>query len=80
LWWALVGVMQLIGGIVEAEGRALNIALGLVGIVAGGIILAQPGIGLATLVWIVSLGLIFQGAVEIALGLQIRKLHRAGVV
>jgi uncharacterized membrane protein HdeD (DUF308 family) len=80
LWWALVGVMQLISGMVEAEGRALNIALGLLGVVAGGIILAQPGIGLATLVWIVSLGLILQGSVEIAAGLQIRKLHRAGVV
>ena len=41
-WWVLAGVMQLVAGIVEAEGRGFNIALGLLGIVAGGIILAQP--------------------------------------
>jgi uncharacterized membrane protein HdeD (DUF308 family) len=79
-WWVLTGAMQFIGGIVEAEGRGWNIALGLLGIVAGGIILAQPGIGLATLVWIVGLGLLFRGAAEIAVGLAIRKLHHAGAL
>ena len=66
--------------IVEPSDRVWNIVLGLLGIVAGAIILAQPGVGLITLVWIVSLTPIVRGIVEIAAGLQIRKLHKAGVV
>ena len=77
-WWVIVGVMQLIGGIVEPAGRGWNIALGVLGIVAGGIILAWPEIGLVTLVWIVSIALILRGAAEIAAGLAIRKLHKEG--
>jgi uncharacterized membrane protein HdeD (DUF308 family) len=76
-WWVLTGAMQLIAGIIDAEGRGWNIGLGLLGLVAGGIILAQPEIGLTTLVWIVGIGLLLRGAVEIALGLAIRKLHRS---
>ena len=79
-WWVLAGVMQLIAGIVEPDGRGWNIALGALGIVAGGIILAWPGIGLVTLVWIVSLGLILRGVGEIAAGLGIRKLHKEGAL
>jgi uncharacterized membrane protein HdeD (DUF308 family) len=79
-WLVLVGALQLMSGIVESEGRVWNIALGLVGIVAGVIILAQPGIGLGTLVWIVSLGLLLRGAVEIGAGLRIRELHKQGAL
>jgi uncharacterized membrane protein HdeD (DUF308 family) len=79
-WWVLAGVMQLIAGIVEPDGRGWNIALGALGIVAGGVILAWPGIGLVTLVWIVGLGLILRGVGEIAAGLGIRKLHKEGAL
>jgi uncharacterized membrane protein HdeD (DUF308 family) len=78
-WWVLTGVIRLVGGIAEPAGRVINIILGLIGIVAGGIILAQPAIGLITLVWVVSIGLIVQGAMEMAAGLQIRKLHKEGL-
>jgi uncharacterized membrane protein HdeD (DUF308 family) len=80
VWWVFVGVMQLVGGIVEPADRGWNLALGVLGIVAGAIILAQPAIGLITLVWIVAIALIVRGVVEIVAGLQIRKLHKAGVV
>ncbi len=79
-WWVLAGIMQLIAGIVEPDGRVWNIALGALGIVAGGVILAWPGIGLVTLVWIVGLGLILRGVGEIAAGLGIRKLHKEGAL
>jgi uncharacterized membrane protein HdeD (DUF308 family) len=80
VWWVFVGVMQLVGGIVEPADRIWNLALGALGIVAGAIILAQPAIGLITLVWIVAIVLLVQGAVEIAAGLKFRKLHKAGVI
>ena len=78
-WWVLEGVLQLIRGIAVPEGRAAHLALGLLGATAGAIILAQPEIGLVTLVWIVAIGLLFHGAIEIALGWQLRHLHKEGV-
>jgi uncharacterized membrane protein HdeD (DUF308 family) len=75
-WWTLVGIMQLVRGIVVAEGRVWNLLWGVVAIAAGVIILAQPRIGLATLVLIVGVGLIFQGALEIAAGMELRRLRR----
>jgi uncharacterized membrane protein HdeD (DUF308 family) len=78
-WWVVVGVLQVVRGAAVKEGRVWNILWGLIAVVAGAIILAQPGIGLVTLVWIVSLGLVIQGAVEIAAALGWRKLHKAGL-
>jgi uncharacterized membrane protein HdeD (DUF308 family) len=79
-WWVVSGVLQLVGGIAEREGRIWNIVWGLLGIVAGSVILAQPGIGLVTLVWIVGISLIVQGCIEIGAGFEIRRLHKEGVV
>jgi uncharacterized membrane protein HdeD (DUF308 family) len=77
-WWVLSGVMQLARGISTSEGRTWNVLLGILGLLAGIIILAQPEIGLITLVWIVGFGLIFQGIIEIVAGLGIRRLHKEG--
>lgn len=66
-WFVLAGVMQLVRGFVVPEGRWWNLIWGIVGIVAGFIILDSPEIGIATLVWIVSIGLIIQGVLELAL-------------
>jgi uncharacterized membrane protein HdeD (DUF308 family) len=79
-WWVLTGVMEVIAGIVEPDGRGWNLALGALGIVAGAVILAWPEIGLVTLVWIVGLGLILRGVAEIVAGLAIRRLHKQGAV
>ena len=78
-WWVLTGVMQIVRGIAISEGRTWNLVLGAIGLIAGIIILAQPEIGLVTLVWIVGFGLIFQGIVEIAAGWGIRRLHKEGI-
>lgn len=75
-WWTLSGVMQLARGIAESEGRVWNILLGFLGLAAGIIILAQPGIGVITLVYIVGIGLIFQGMLEIAAAMTIRRLRK----
>ncbi len=78
-WWVIVGVLQVVRGIAIPEGRVWNILWGVIATIAGAIILAQPSIGLITLVWIVSLGLLIQGAVEIAAALGWRKLYKAGL-
>jgi uncharacterized membrane protein HdeD (DUF308 family) len=79
-WWVVSGVVQLTRGIVISHGRAWNIGLGILGIAAGTIILAEPKIGLATLVLISAIGLIIQGTLEAVAGWQLRDLHKAGLV
>jgi uncharacterized membrane protein HdeD (DUF308 family) len=79
-WWTLSGVLQIARGITDSEGRAWNLCWGALGLIAGIIILASPDIGLVTLVWIVSIGLIFQGSLEIAAAFAARKLHKEGVL
>jgi uncharacterized membrane protein HdeD (DUF308 family) len=76
-WFLLSGSLQLARGIAIAEHRAYNVGFGLLGVVAGVIILAQPGIGVVTLVWIVSIAFLLRGAMLVALGFGLRKAERA---
>jgi uncharacterized membrane protein HdeD (DUF308 family) len=64
-WWLLLGVMQLVHGVIDPVGRVWNVVWGIVGAIAGIIILASPEIALGTLVLIVGIGLILQGALEL---------------
>jgi uncharacterized membrane protein HdeD (DUF308 family) len=64
-WWCMLGTVQIVRGIVDAEGRMWNLIWGVIGLIAGVIILASPEIGLGTLVLIVGIGLICQGALEL---------------
>jgi uncharacterized membrane protein HdeD (DUF308 family) len=76
-WWVLSGALQLTHGFASSAGRTWNIIWGMVGIVAGVVILAQPGIGLVTLVWIGGIALIAQGTIELFAAFELRRLHRA---
>jgi uncharacterized membrane protein HdeD (DUF308 family) len=64
-WWLLLGVMQLVHGVIDPVGRVWNVIWGIVGAIAGIIILASPEIALGTLVLVVGIGLILQGALEL---------------
>ena len=76
-WFLLAGCLQVARGVAIRESRAFNLAFGLLGIVAGALILAQPGIGVVTLVWIVGIAFIVRGAIALVLGLGLRRLERA---
>jgi uncharacterized membrane protein HdeD (DUF308 family) len=78
-WWVIIGMLQLSQGFAVKEHRGWNIGWGVLGLVAGAIILVQPGIGLITLVWIVSIGLIFQGVMEIGMAMEMRRMQRQGL-
>lgn len=73
-WFVVSGVMQLARGFAVEESRWFDIIFGLIGVAAGVIILAEPRIGLGTLVWIAGFGFIFRGCMAIALGFAARKL------
>jgi uncharacterized membrane protein HdeD (DUF308 family) len=76
-WFVFIGILQLSQGFAHAENRVWNIVWGIIGVVAGAIILAQPEIGLVTLVFIVGFGFILQGLMEIPMALAARKAYKA---
>lgn len=77
-WFLVGGILQLLHGISDAEGRAFNLIFGVIGAIAGGIILATPAIGLWTLILITGIGFIARGVAGIALGLMIRSGNTGG--
>ena len=79
-WWTLGGIMQLVEAIAVPGARLWHALRGVLGLIAGIIILASPEIGLVTLVLVVGIGLIIQGVIEIAAGWELRRLHKEGVL
>lgn len=77
LWFAISGAVQLLQAFSHPEGRGFNIAFGLLGIVAGVVVLVNPGVGVVTLVWIVSISFLVRGLVAIAVGLALKKAQAA---
>lgn len=77
-WFLVTGVVQFIQGIAHHESRWWNLIFGVIGIIAGGIILGSPAIGLATLVLICGIGFMVRGVVAIALGFAIRSIGKNG--
>ncbi|HMS72036.1 MAG TPA: HdeD family acid-resistance protein [Baekduia sp.] len=77
LWFAISGAVQLLQAFSHPEGRGFNIAFGLLGIVAGVVVLVNPGVGVVTLVWIVSISFLIRGLVAIAVGLALKKAQAA---
>lgn len=66
--FALVdGIMTLVVAFQNKEGRGWNILSGVLGILAGLIVMANPGTGLVVAGWVFGLWLIFRGVLQIAL-------------
>lgn len=74
-WLIITGVGDLTRGITQPGHRFISILLGLVGIAAGIIVIADPDIGLSTLAIIAGIMLIVRGVVEMALGWELRRIH-----
>jgi uncharacterized membrane protein HdeD (DUF308 family) len=79
-WFILTGIADLVGGMHRTEGRWLSILLGVIGIAAGVVIVANPAVGLTTLVLLVGIGFLAGGVVEVAAGLALRRSTTAGPV
>jgi len=75
VWFVVAGAVRFVSAFAESEGRAGTIALALLDLIAGIVILAWPGLGLATLAVILGLVLIFRGILFIYAGIT---LHRLG--
>lgn len=76
--FALVdGIMTLVLAFRNKEGRSWNILSGVLGILAGLIVMANPGTGLVVAGWVFGLWLIFRGVLQIVvLGNSLTGWHK----
>lgn len=77
VWFVVAGVVRFVAAFGEPEGRAANIAIAILDVIAGVVILSWPSIGLATLAVIIGIVLLLRGAVFVAAGWELRRLGHA---
>jgi len=70
LWFILVGIGHIVEAMEATNNRGWMGQLGVVSIVAGVIVLANPDIGLTTL--LLGIGLLVRGTLEIVVGFTLR--------
>jgi uncharacterized membrane protein HdeD (DUF308 family) len=78
IFFLIQGVMTFVGAFARKEGRNWAILSGLLGILAGLIILIYPISSAATLALIGGIWLIFLGVMQIAAGIQLRSARNRG--
>lgn len=74
-WFVMVGVADLARAFSEPRHRVFSAILGLIGIAAGVIIVANPDIGLETLALLAGIAFIVRGTVELIAGFALRSLQ-----
>jgi uncharacterized membrane protein HdeD (DUF308 family) len=81
VWAVAVGATQLVGALQvrrQIPGERLLPLGGLVSIVFGLLVLAQPGAGALALAWLMGAFAILLGLVEVGLALEMRRIARVG--
>jgi uncharacterized membrane protein HdeD (DUF308 family) len=76
IWLVVEGVVRFASAVGTREGRAGNIVIALIDIIAGIVILSWPSLGLATLAVIIGIVLILRGILFFATGWTLRKVGR----
>jgi uncharacterized membrane protein HdeD (DUF308 family) len=77
IFWIVSGTGELFTAISHREmrGRGWNAVMGIVSILAGLVVLVYPGISLLTLAVVLSIWLLFLGAMQITVAFRIRSLR-----
>jgi uncharacterized membrane protein HdeD (DUF308 family) len=73
-WFIITGMADLARAMDEGEHRVIAGILGVIGIAAGVVIVANPDIGLTTLALLAGISFIVRGTVELMAGLFMRRL------
>jgi uncharacterized membrane protein HdeD (DUF308 family) len=77
VWFVVAGGVRFVAAFGEREGRAGNIAVAILDLIAGIVILSWPSLGLATLAVIIGIVLLLRGAIFVAAGWELRRLGHA---
>jgi len=77
-FWVITGVMDFMTGLFvpEMPRRGWVVFQGLLGFVAGIVVLLQPAISLITLAWVLGVWLVAYGAMEIVASFSVRELSQ----
>jgi uncharacterized membrane protein HdeD (DUF308 family) len=75
-WFIITGMADLARALDESEHRIIAAILGVIGIAAGVIIVADPDIGLTTLALLAGIAFIVRGTVELMAGFYMRSLAK----
>ncbi|HET6999408.1 MAG TPA: HdeD family acid-resistance protein [Solirubrobacterales bacterium] len=78
IWLIAVGVIRFATAFEEYENRAWHALAGIIEVIAGVVIVANPDIGFGTLALLVGLGFIVNGMGMLALGWSLGMLRREG--
>ena len=76
IWLIAIGVIRFATAFAEYENRGWHALAGIVEVIAGVVIVANPDIGFGTLALLVGLGFIFNGLGMLALGWSVHLLRR----
>jgi uncharacterized membrane protein HdeD (DUF308 family) len=76
VFWLVQGIMTLVAAFAHRTGRGWRILSGVLGIVAGAIVLIYPISSAVTLALVGGVWLVILGAIQVAAGLQLRSLRR----
>jgi len=77
IWAIVVGVSQIIGGIAlrkEIRGEWMLILSGLINILFGGVLVAQPAAGALAIIWVIGFFSILSGLALIMLSFKVKRL------
>ena len=80
IWAILVGIFQFVVSFllrsVSGSGWGWGIVVGLLSVLFGILVIAQPSAGLTTIIWLIGIFALVIGVLLVALGLQIRSLGK----
>jgi uncharacterized membrane protein HdeD (DUF308 family) len=76
-WWIATGVSEVAYGFMHEAHRVQHLLLGGLGVLAGLVIIVEPGIGAGTLAFLVGIFFLMRGVVELWIASLVRKMHRA---
>jgi uncharacterized membrane protein HdeD (DUF308 family) len=76
-WWIATGVSEVAYGALHEHHRVQHLLLGGLGVLAGLVIVVEPGIGAGTLALLVGIFFLMRGVVELWIASLVRKAHRA---
>lgn len=77
LWAIVVGASQILGGLAlrkEVQGEWMLLLSGLINILFGGVLIAEPAAGALAIIWVIGLFSILSGASLIALSFKVKSL------
>jgi uncharacterized membrane protein HdeD (DUF308 family) len=77
IFWLVQGIMTFVAAFTQKEGRNWRVIMGLLGILAGIVILTYPITSAVTLAFIGGIWLVVLGILQVVAGFQLRRARTA---